>query len=79
MATAEQCKHHGDCGFVAFRRTSSIAKPLPEDGDCGIPVDSCCRVLMLETDHKPIGIETLLRDSSPRFDTEIKVGLNYLS
>ncbi|KKU21865.1 MAG: hypothetical protein UX88_C0013G0005 [Candidatus Woesebacteria bacterium GW2011_GWC2_47_16] len=46
MATKEQCEYYDQCGFVRWRagRVNNQAQPLPENGDCGIKVESCARI-----------------------------------
>ncbi len=41
MATAEQCPAYDVCGYVKWRkeRPDKHIKELPEDGDCGKPVE----------------------------------------
>lgn len=46
METKEQCEFYHECGFVRWRaeRVNNQAQPLPENGDCGIKVESCARI-----------------------------------
>lgn len=55
MATKEQCEYYDQCGFVKWRasRVNGQALPLPSDGDCGINLLRCARLIPLV----PISIE----------------------
>lgn len=45
MAKPEQCNSYYQCGYVRWRRdrVNFAAQPLPENEDCGIPIDVCLR------------------------------------
>lgn len=52
MATKEECPYYNNCPFVEFRksRINPDAKPLPEDGDCGIVFSRCERKWLYDFD-----------------------------
>ena len=73
MATPEQCKYYGQCGFVRWRQQKLFmeVQQLPEDGDCGIEVGICQRV------HAEIPIA--VTDFGPQTSREFDVSLPQLT
>jgi len=84
MSTNKECEYYDkDCGFVKFRKKAGstiehnhIAKPLPENGDCGIEYDKCLRVLALKYPHlNAVGNPIRMDEPNPSTSTEFSVGL----
>lgn len=67
MATKEQCESYDRCGLVKWRASgvNKQALPLPNDGDCGIDLLSCSRLIPLV----PIAIE----DFGPQTAGEMEI------
>lgn len=80
MATAAECgQDYQDCGFVAYRKKpEGKIRPLPVDGCCGIPIESCGRKELKEGGRLEVfgKTEKGLEYKGLIFDNEIKVGTN---
>ena len=69
MATKAECPEYCNCGLVKFREQKPFfeVQPLPEDGDCGVPVDVCPRIDPVI----PIAVESV----GPQTEREFNVTL----
>jgi len=75
MSTKEQCEYYDKCGFVSFRKDTdnNYVVPLPENGDCGINIDTCLRVLSIKKPHlntapNKIRLDELGPSNTPEFN-----------
>ena len=71
MATEKECPYYDTCGFVKWRSElgSFFGAELPENGDCGIPVDPtfCLR-------QNPMATSVQVEFFGPATTREFKVG-----